>query len=77
MNDKRRKSIEKIVGEMVERVEALKELRDDEQEALDNMPENLINSERYTTMEDGISNFDCHIDAVESELEELTQELST
>ncbi len=77
MNDKRRKSIEKIVGEMVERVEALKELRDEEQEALDNMPENLYGSERYGTMEDGISNFDCHIDTVESELEELSQELST
>lgn len=77
MNKNRRKRIEKIVGEMLEHVEALKELRDEEQEALDNMPENLMESEKYTTMEDGISNFDCHIDAVESELEEITQELST
>lgn len=73
MNKARRKELAQIVAKL-EELEALhmeikKELeavRDDEQEALDNLPESLQESERGEQMQE-------YIDAMESALDDLEQ----
>ena len=54
MNKQRRKEIEKFAEEVNEKVSELSGIIDAEQEYLDNMPENLQESERYQRTEEGI-----------------------
>ena len=63
MNKQRRKALEKIIIELeniqttldAEIREALEEIRSEEEEAKDNLPENLQNSERAESMENAIN----------------------
>lgn len=43
----------------------VEEVRDEEQDSLDNIPENLQGSERYSAMEDAISDLEQAISAIE------------
>ena len=62
MNEKRRNAIESIINELIERFEEIKaeaidqlsEIRDEEQEAYDNLPESLQESERGENMQNCI-----------------------
>ena len=62
MNAKRRNAIESVVNELIEKFEEIKaeaidqlsEIRDEEQEAFDNLPEALQDSERGENMQDCI-----------------------
>lgn len=62
MNAKRRNAIECVINELIERFEEIKaeaidqlsEIRDEEQEAYDNLPESLQDSERGENMQDCI-----------------------
>ena len=54
MNKARRREIEKAIALMEQAREILEEVKDEEQNAFDNMPENLQSSERGETMEDYI-----------------------
>lgn len=62
MNAKRRNAIESVINELIERFEEIKaeaigqlsEIRDEEQEAYDNLPETLQYSERGENMQDCI-----------------------
>lgn len=62
MNAKRRNAIESVINELIERFEEIKaeaidqlsEIRDEEQEAYDNLPESLQDSERGENMQDCI-----------------------
>ena len=58
MNKKRRKILEEIANKVEELRESLQGLLDEEQEAYDNMPENLQVSERGCYMYDGISSME-------------------
>lgn len=74
MNKTRRKALGKIIDLISEARTLLEDIRDEEQEAFDNMPESLQASERGETMEDAISTMDDIISSLEdaeSELEEL------
>lgn len=51
MNNNRRKEIESVVKSLEILSEKIKELYDEEIDYQDNMPENLLNSERYETSE--------------------------
>lgn len=64
MNKARRKRIEEIVGKIIDCREELEAIRDEEQEALDNMPENLQNSERAEIASDTIDNIDYALDSL-------------
>lgn len=72
MNAKRRNAIDSVINELIERFEEIKaeaidqlsEIRDEEQEAYDNLPEALQDSERGENMQD------C-IDALESFMSDL------
>jgi len=54
---------------VIDRIEdlrsVLEELRDEEQEYMDNMPENLWGSERYNKAEEAISDMDFALDNLE------------
>lgn len=55
MNKQRRKQIEKAIGLLSEARAILEEVTDEEQEAFDNLPEGLQQSERGELMDEGIS----------------------
>ena len=72
MNNIRRKEIQKAITLMEAAKEILEAVRDEEQEALDNMPESLQYSERGEQMQEYISTLDDKIDYLETdELEEI------
>lgn len=76
MNNPRRKKLNTILEQLVEIHAALEELKDEEQEYFDNIPENLRNSERYekaenavAALDDALSMFDDIADNIEIALE--------
>lgn len=82
MNKNRRKAIadivtkvEEIVADTREKLEELQtsieSVRDEEQDYLDNIPENLQGSERYETAEQAVDN----LDSAASSIEELIDAL--
>lgn len=58
MNNSRRKELEHAVSLLEEAQSIIESCRDDEQDYLDNMPENLQSSERYGTAENAIECLD-------------------
>lgn len=54
MNDKRRKQLKKAIQMLNIASNILSFAADDEQDCLDNMPENLLSSDRCLKMEDNI-----------------------
>lgn len=63
MNKNRRSSIMVAAGYLDRVISIVRDAKNDEQYALDNMPENLQNSERYEAMEEAIDNLE---DALEN-----------
>lgn len=55
MNKQRRSQLEKFHAQLDEIKAGIEALTEEEQEALDNMPENLQGTEKYETMENCIS----------------------
>ena len=73
MNNKRRTSLEKALSFLNQASEIVESVKDDEEGALDNIPENLQSSDRYERMEEVISsledaaeNIDSAISGIES-----------
>lgn len=66
MNNTRRKAIEKIAEKLDELKTAFELLRDEEQEAFDNLPESIQGSERGEAMETIIYNMDDVLESLES-----------
>lgn len=73
MNGQRRKSIQEIadrIKEAHEKIESiisdLEDIKSDEQDYLDNIPENLQGSERYSIAEEAIDNLDNALDELSS-----------
>lgn len=71
MNKPRRKALEKVINIIEEAKGELEMLRDEEQEYMDNMPENLADSDRYNAADSAVSNMD---DAI-NELEEAVSSI--
>lgn len=76
MNNARRKKLNTILEQLVEIHAALEEVKDEEQDYFDNIPENLRNSERYekaenavAALDDALSMFDEIADNIETALE--------
>ena len=63
MNNQRRIRLRESSSLLSKALRIINAVKDEEQDALDNFPENLQNSERYTAMEDAIDNLD---DAIEN-----------
>lgn len=69
MNANRRKEIQRAVDMLEEAKSILENCRDEEQDALDNMPESLQESERGQKMEEYIDQLDNAISSVEESVE--------
>lgn len=65
MNKERRKTL-KIANDFLKKaIEIITRARDEEQDCLDNMPENLESSEQYTIMETAVDLLDEAIEKIE------------
>lgn len=72
MNAKRRKELEKVIALIEDAKSQLEILKDEEQEAFDNMPEGLQCSEKGERMEEVISYLDDSFSELESAIENIT-----
>lgn len=73
MNNNRRKEIRNII-EQLESIRAqIENIRDDEQDCIDNMPENLQGSERCETAEAAVENLDLAIEPFEELINNLSE----
>lgn len=83
MNAKRRNAINSIINDLIDKFEEIKseaidqlsEIRDEEQEAFDNLPEALQDSERGENMQDCIDALDSFISDLEDMEIEGTDDL--
>lgn len=85
MNNQRRKSLREvttaveaariIAGDLMAKLEEVKEMlesiRDEEQEYLDNIPENLQGSDRYSISESSIESMESAIDSIDNLVESI------
>ncbi|MBC1887989.1 hypothetical protein HCA63_06445 [Listeria booriae] len=71
MNLKRRKRIQDTLNILTEQRDLLEILKDEEQEYVDNVPENLQGTERYETAEEAASGLDEAYDLVNDAIEKL------
>lgn len=69
MNKERRARIEEVVDQISVLCQELEELRDEEQEYMYNMPENLQCSERYEMAEEAVDNLDSAIGSLEEAID--------
>ena len=58
MNNSRRKELEKAVNLLEEAQSIIENCRDEEQDYLDNMPENLQSSEKHDMAEEAVNNLE-------------------
>lgn len=73
MNNNRRKEIKKIIEQLKELQSRIEDVRDDEQDSLDNIPESLQESERYETSEAALENLDVSVDTIEELINILSE----
>lgn len=65
MNKARRRSIENVLNQLRDLQTSVEKLRDEEQEYLDNIPENLQGSKRYEESERAADSLDSAYDSIE------------
>ena len=73
MNNKRRKCIKLIVGRLKDVLVELEEIHTEEQESFENIPENLMNSERYQQSETAVDTLDDVKSSIEDHISELEE----
>ena len=73
MNKKRRKWLENIINKLEEQKDELDSLICEEQEAYDNMPESLQDSERGQTMYEAISDLESERDSLEDVMQNILE----
>lgn len=69
MNKQRRKTLNQIYDKLAELRDLLEEVKEEEEEYRDNMPENLQNSERYEIAENACDNLDSAVCSLEEVLD--------
>lgn len=73
MNKERRKRLSDIRAKIEELQDLLEEVRTEEQDALDNLPESLQGSERGQAMEDAVQNIDDAIGWLGTALDDIEE----
>lgn len=73
MNKQRRKKIEEAYKLMTDALTLLNYVRDEEQEALDNLPDNLQDSKRADDYTDNIDQLDYSIGNLEDAMNDLEE----
>jgi len=71
MNKARRAALNAIVNGITELKDALENVHDDEETAMDNMPESLQETERYEIMEEAVDAMSDAIDALDEAIDAL------
>lgn len=66
MNDERRKKIERAKSHITDAVNLIEEVKSDEQDAFDNMPEGFQQGDKGQAMEEGISALESAVDNLNS-----------
>lgn len=76
MNKEKRNDLS-TARELLDRAKGIvSSVRDREQDCLDNMPENLEGSERYSTMESAIDSLDDVIDKIEEAQDSIDEAMN-
>ena len=71
MNNKRRKQIDKAIEMLMSASNFIESIRSDEEEYMDNMPENLQGSSRYSDAEEACNCLEEAISDIESAVDNL------
>ena len=71
MNNEKRKRVRTVIDIIQKCSDDIETIRDMEQDALDNIPENFQDSDRYANIEEAVG----HLEDAESALEEAIQNL--
>jgi predicted nuclease with TOPRIM domain len=71
MNKTQRNQIEKWIDSLTEIKEGVESMQEEEQDKLDNMPENLQESERGEQMQNGIENLEAAASSLEEAIDSL------
>ena len=73
MNNTRRKAIKAIMDKLQDLMDDIEAIKDEEQEAYDNLPESIQNSERGEAMDSAIYNLDDAAESVQLVLDALEE----
>lgn len=71
MNNQRRKKVESLIFRITYLKEELGQIQDEEQDSYDNIPENLLSSDRATESEEAIEIFDDVMESMDDIIERL------
>ncbi len=71
MNKARRKRLENVVEVLTAQMEELEYIKDEEQDAFDNLPEGIQCSEKGETMEENIDDLDSVISDLENVIDSI------
>ena len=75
MNNKKRKVLKRATKHLEEAASLMRNVIEEEQDSLDNMPENLEGSFRYTQMEDAIEIMEDSVDDIDGIKDRIELEL--
>lgn len=73
MNNKRRSRIDRAIDYLEPSLNIIRDILLEEQDAYDNLPENLQDSEKGSTMEDCIQNLEDALDSIEEAISYLEE----
>lgn len=73
MNKARRKWIESVIEKLCDIQGEIEEIHCEEQDALDNIPESFMETERYETASEAVDNLDSAICSIEELIDYLTE----
>ena len=73
MNKVRRKKLQKVIGKLEEALAELAEIQEEEEEARDNIPESLQDSEQYEQIDGYCYTLDDAASTLEDQIGELTE----
>lgn len=71
MNDKRRSSLKLAVRHLKRASDIVESAADEEQDCLDCIPENLQNTDRYTSMEDAVDSLNDALSSIDDSIEKI------
>ena len=73
MNKDIRKKVDKAIGIIEQQKRVIEFIKDNEEIALENTPENFINGVRYTSRERAIESLDCAVNLIEEALDNMKE----
>lgn len=71
MNKEKRSELNTAIELLCRVLDSVSKIRDKEQDCLDNMPENLEGSEKYSTIESAVESLDDAIEKIEEAIEHI------